>query len=225
MQAAADAYEVAARQKRDNITDHKRAVLTNEEKEQLVVLMRETRALLHGTAVSFGVAPYNLQNILAPDSTVAKAQAVLIKLHVKGIGARETAASDLPTAYDLVVKEVTALVKGAQGCLITDAGSVKRLQKGVCILFKSHSIRGPGFVLIDMALPESVDDDGDVVVYDHDKCAEDVVASCKLINLDIKTQVRCRTAPSPRADMRQHARQHAGVSVRNPLFAVRRSRT
>ena len=181
---------VAAQRMVGNLADYQRVLLTGAKKDELDALLLQMRALTHGLVVSHGIAPDNAENVMSPTGAVFSAVQLLAQHHVKSVGVRQTVATDVIKAYDLVVAQLRELVKGKQGSLMTDAGTLKASTKGVAVLFRSSQLPGPGVVLLSVAMPEAVDDDGDVVVYDHVKCAGDIKGVCKTIDLDLDTQVR-----------------------------------
>lgn len=147
---------------------------------------RTLRALMHAAFVSYGVAPSNLHNVIGVDSEPFLAAQELARRGVPGIGVTTTAREDLKDAYTLLVEELKKAVEGTQGSIISDAGTLLS-SKGVCILYNSGSVGFP--VLLDVCMPQSLDEEGDLVAYDYVKCAEDVRAAAALLCIDIGKQV------------------------------------
>ena len=136
--------EIAAQRGASDLRDHKVAMLSGAKKEELNAKLLEFRALTHAIAVSYGITPHNLVNLISPTGTVYESLKLLEQHHVKCVGLRQTVETDMPKAYDLVVEALKVLVKGTQGSLITDGGTLQKGSKGVVILYRSRSLPDPG---------------------------------------------------------------------------------
>ncbi len=170
-----------------NVVDFQEASLTSAEKALHGAKVLELRALTHALAVSYNIAPNNMSNIIGPSSSLASAVEDLNKHHVAGLGSRSCVDRDLNVAYDVLVAQLREKLKGVQGTIITDAGTLMD-SKGIAVLFMSSAIGTP--ILLDVCFPEALDDDARVVVYDVEKCACDVRAVLELLGIDLETQVR-----------------------------------
>jgi hypothetical protein len=176
-----------------SLVDHKRAMLSEEEKIALAKLLRSYRALTHAATVSYGVAPANLENVIAPSSAVFIAAQLLAQHHVDGIGSRSTVGTDLPDAYLYLLEELRNNVKGTQGTLLADGGTLRQSSKGVIIMYMSRQLSEDAPILLDVCMPSGVDEQGNVVVYDYEKCAVDIRKACTLMDIDLPSQVRDTT--------------------------------
>ena len=170
-----------------NVVDFEEASLTSAEKALHGAKVLELRALTHALAVSYNITPNNMSNIIGPSSSLASAVEDLNKHHVAGLGTRSCVNRDLNVAYDVLVAQLRDKLKGVQGTIITDAGTLMD-SKGIAMLFMSSAIGTP--ILLDVCFPEALDDDARVVVYDVEKCARDVRAVLELLGVDLETQVR-----------------------------------
>ena len=170
-----------------NVADFQEATLTSAEKVIYGEKMLELRSLTHALAVSHGITPNNMSNIIGPRSALASAVEDLNKHRVDGLGSRSSVNRDLSVAYDMLAAQLHEKLVGVQGSIITDAGTLMDC-KGIAVLFMSSAIGTP--ILLDVCMPDALDDDGDVVVYDVEKCARDVRAVLELLGIDLEKQVR-----------------------------------
>jgi len=186
--AAAKIHTTIAMQRQvSNLVDYTMATLTGTKKAELHEKLLQLRSLTHALSVSYGIAPHNVGNLISPAGDVFASVQLLARHHVPSVGIRQTVDADLPKAYELTLGAARDLVKGTQGSIVTDGGSLKD-SKGVVVLYVSRSLPHP--LLLSVCMPEILDDTGNVVVYDADACSNDVKSVCALIGIDLATMVR-----------------------------------